>query len=87
MSKTCRFSTPVAIPVVSAAWQCSQFVTAWPSILSGLATVAEQKAAGFKHTTISRDQTVDGYDFCIETRIPTVIHDVAWLQDVTTGPA
>ena len=24
--------------------------------------VAEQKAAGFKHTEISRDQTIDGWD-------------------------
>ena len=32
--------------------------------------VAEQKAAGFKHTTISRDQTVDGDHGRIETRAP-----------------
>ena len=42
---------------------------------------AEQKAAGFKHTTISRDQTVDGDHGRIETRTTTVIHDVAWLQE------
>ncbi len=43
--------------------------------------VAEQKAAGFKDTTISRDQTVDGDHGRIETRTTTVIHDVAWLQE------
>ena len=43
--------------------------------------VAEQKAAGFKHTTISRDQTVDGDHGRIETRATTVIHDVAWLRE------
>jgi predicted transposase YbfD/YdcC len=42
--------------------------------------VAEQKAAGFRDTTISRDQTVDGDHGRIETRTTTVIHDVAWLQ-------
>src|SRR6266540_5206591 len=42
--------------------------------------VAEQKAASFKDTTISRDQTVDGDHGRIETRTTTVIHDVAWLQ-------
>jgi predicted transposase YbfD/YdcC len=42
--------------------------------------VAEQKAAGFADTTISRDQTVDGDHGRIETRTTTVIHDVAWLQ-------
>jgi predicted transposase YbfD/YdcC len=43
--------------------------------------VAEQNAAGFKDTTISRDQTVDGDHGRIETRTTTVIHDVAWLQE------
>jgi predicted transposase YbfD/YdcC len=43
--------------------------------------VAEQKAADFKNTTISRDQTVDGDHGRIETRTTTVIHDVAWLQE------
>ena len=43
--------------------------------------VAEQKAAGFKDTEISRDQTVDGDHGRIETRTTTVIHDVARLQD------
>ena len=42
--------------------------------------VAEQKAAGFKDTTISRDQTVDGDHGRIETRTTTVLHDVGWLQ-------
>jgi predicted transposase YbfD/YdcC len=42
--------------------------------------VAEQKAAGFKHAKISRDQTVDGDHGRIETRTTTVIHDVDWLQ-------
>jgi predicted transposase YbfD/YdcC len=42
--------------------------------------VTEQKAAGFKHTTTSRDQTVDGDHGRIETRTTTVINDVAWLQ-------
>src|SRR5882757_10203989 len=43
--------------------------------------VAEQKAAGFKDTEISRDQTVDGDHGRIETRTTTVIHDVDWLQE------
>jgi predicted transposase YbfD/YdcC len=43
--------------------------------------VAEQKAAGFADTTISRDETVDGDHGRIETRTTTVIHDVAWLQE------
>ena len=43
--------------------------------------VAEQKAAAFKRTTISRDETVDGDHGRIETRTTTVIHDVAWLQE------
>jgi len=41
--------------------------------------VAEQKAAGFKDTTISRHQTVDGDHGRIETRTTTVLHDVGWL--------
>ena len=48
--------------------------------------VAEQKAAGFKHTMISRDQTVDGDHGRIETRTTTVIHDVAWLQERDDWP-
>jgi predicted transposase YbfD/YdcC len=43
--------------------------------------VAEQKAAAFNGTTISRDETVDGDHGRIETRTTTVIHDVAWLQE------
>ncbi|MGH7226110.1 MAG: ISAs1 family transposase, partial [Gemmataceae bacterium] len=43
--------------------------------------VAEQKAADFKDTKISRDRTVDGDHGRIETRTTTVIHDVAWLQE------
>lgn len=38
--------------------------------------VAEQTAAGFRDTTISRDQTVDGDHGRIETRTTTVIHRV-----------
>jgi predicted transposase YbfD/YdcC len=41
---------------------------------------AEQKAAGFKDTKISRHETVDGDHGRIETRTYTAIHDVAWLQ-------
>ena len=43
--------------------------------------VAEQKAAGFKHTRMSTDQTVDGDHGRIETRTTTVIHDVTWLRE------
>jgi predicted transposase YbfD/YdcC len=42
--------------------------------------VAEQTAAGFKDSQISRVQTVDGDHGRIETRTTTVIHDVGWLQ-------
>src|SRR6266852_4114512 len=49
--------------------------------------VAEQKAAGFTDTTISRDQTVDGDHGRIETRTTTVIHDVAWLQERHDWPS
>jgi predicted transposase YbfD/YdcC len=48
--------------------------------------VAEQKAAGFKDTKLSRDQTVDGDHGRIETRTTTVIHDVAWLQQRHNWP-
>lgn len=48
--------------------------------------VTEQKAAGFKDTTISRHATVDGDHGRIETRTTTVIHDVAWLQDRHNWP-
>ena len=42
---------------------------------------AEQKARSFADTTITRDTTVDGDHGRIETRITTVIHDVAWIQE------
>jgi len=42
---------------------------------------AEQKANGFKDTTISQHETVDGDHGRIETRTTTVIHDVAWLRE------
>jgi predicted transposase YbfD/YdcC len=42
---------------------------------------AEQKANGFKDTTVSRDQTVDGDHGRIETRTYTAFHDIAWLQE------
>jgi predicted transposase YbfD/YdcC len=48
--------------------------------------VAEQKPAGFRDTTISRDETVDGDHGRIETRATTVIHDVAWLQERHAWP-
>ncbi len=48
--------------------------------------VAEQKATGFKDTTISRDSTVDGDHGRIETRTTTVIHDVAWLRERHNWP-
>jgi len=42
---------------------------------------AEQKANGFKDTTVSRHATVDGDHGRIETRTTTAFHDVAWLQE------
>ncbi len=48
--------------------------------------VAEQKAADFRDTTISRDQTVDGDHGRIETRTTTVIHDVEWLRQAHAWP-
>ena len=48
--------------------------------------VAEQKAVGFKDTTVSHDQTVDGDHGRIETRTTTVIHDVGWLQQRHNWP-
>lgn len=48
--------------------------------------VAEQTANGFKDTTISQDETVDGDHGRIETRKTTVIHDVAWLQERHNWP-
>ena len=41
----------------------------------------EQKANGFKDTKVSHDKTVDGDHGRIETRVCTVFHDVAWLQE------
>jgi len=41
---------------------------------------AEQKAKGFKDTTVTSHQTVDGDHGRIETRNITVIHDIDWLQ-------
>jgi len=40
----------------------------------------EQKTSGFKDTTISTHETVDGDHGRIETRNTTVIHDVDWLR-------
>jgi predicted transposase YbfD/YdcC len=42
---------------------------------------AEQKANGFKDTTVSQHKTVDADHGRVETRTYTVIHDVDWLQD------
>ncbi len=39
-----------------------------------------QEAAGFAHTKISQDTTIDADHGRIETRKTTVIHDVGWLQ-------
>ncbi|HEX9214643.1 MAG TPA: ISAs1 family transposase [Bradyrhizobium sp.] len=47
---------------------------------------AEQKANGFKDTTVSRHETVDGDHGRIETRAYTVFHDVAWLQERHNWP-
>ena len=47
---------------------------------------AAQKAAGFKDTTVSQDQTVDGDHDRIETRAITVIHGVTWLQERHNWP-
>jgi predicted transposase YbfD/YdcC len=43
--------------------------------------VAEQRANGFRDTTISRHKTVDGDHGRIETRIVTVLHDAEWLAE------
>jgi predicted transposase YbfD/YdcC len=42
---------------------------------------AEQKANGFKDTTITKHKTTDADHGRIETRTYTMIHDVAWLQE------
>ena len=47
----------------------------------------EQKANGFKDTTISRHETIDGDHGRIETRTYTAIHDVGWLQERHDWPA
>ncbi len=47
---------------------------------------AEQKANGFKDTTVSRHETLDGDHGRIETRTYTAIHDVAWLQERHNWP-
>lgn len=47
---------------------------------------AEQKASGFKDTTVSRHRTVDGDHGRIESRTYTVIQDVAWLQQRHNWP-
>src|SRR6201993_2944381 len=47
---------------------------------------AEQNANGFKDTTISRHETVDGDHGRIETRTYTAIHDVEWLQERHNWP-
>jgi predicted transposase YbfD/YdcC len=46
----------------------------------------EQADDGFKDTTVSRDQTVDGDHGRIETRTITVFHDAAWLQQRHNWP-
>lgn len=48
--------------------------------------VAEQRAAGFADTTVSRHETLDGDHGRIETRTTTVIHDVDWLRQRHAWP-
>lgn len=48
--------------------------------------VAEQTATGFKDTTISRDETVEGDHGRIETRTTTVLHDIEWLRQRHAWP-
>jgi predicted transposase YbfD/YdcC len=48
--------------------------------------VDEQKANGFKDTTISQHESVDGDHGRIETRKTTVIHDITWLQERHNWP-
>ena len=43
--------------------------------------VDEQKANGFKDTSISQHKTVDADHGRVETRNTTMIHDVAWLRE------
>lgn len=47
---------------------------------------AEQKAGGFKDTTVSRYESVDGDHGRVETRKYTVLHDVFWLQERHNWP-
>ena len=47
---------------------------------------AEQKAAGFKDTKVSTDETVNGDHGRIETRTITVFHDVEWLKERHNWP-
>ena len=42
--------------------------------------VAEQRANGFRNTTLTRHETIDADHGRIETRHITAIHDVAWLN-------
>ena len=46
----------------------------------------EQKAVGFRNTSVSQDTTVDGDHGRIETRTVTVFHDIGWLQDSHRWP-
>ena len=48
--------------------------------------VDEQKANGFKDTSISQHKTVDADHGRVETRNTTMIHDVAWLQERHNWP-
>jgi predicted transposase YbfD/YdcC len=48
--------------------------------------VTEQKANGFKDTTISQHETIDADHGRIETRTYTAIHDVEWLQEHHNWP-
>lgn len=48
--------------------------------------LAEQRAADFQNTTVSRDRTVDGDHGRIETRTTTVIHEVTWLRERHAWP-
>jgi predicted transposase YbfD/YdcC len=45
----------------------------------------EQKANGFKDTTVSRHKTIDGEHGRIETRTYTAFHDIQWLQERHKG--
>ncbi len=46
----------------------------------------EQRAVGFRNTSVSQDTTVDGDHGRIETRTVTVFHDIGWLQDSHQWP-